>query len=198
LITQQSATVANSTNLHAAWLVENTALCQRMAGRITVATCLDNQRQSKADNRCTGCRGLFDQAEPVAASPLPLTCLDEPEASQPDHEETDFWVASDDQDRPDLDDDELEELLAEYFPDEEPEQQEQEHRDTVCLDDPPDTRGRRVQVYLGRCVRCGGYMINALERHDGIKDDDVYRCFTCGWRTSPGYEINRAMHAKGV
>lgn len=49
----------------------------------------------------------------------------------------------------------------------------------------------RVAVYRGRCIRCGGYMINALERHDGIHDDDVYRCFCCGWRTSPVYETNR-------
>jgi DNA-directed RNA polymerase subunit RPC12/RpoP len=169
-----------------------------MAARITVVACSDNQQQSKFDNRCTGCRGLFDQAEPVAATSLPLSFLEELEEPQPSAEEPDTSTASDDQYRPDLDDDELEELLAEYFPDEVAEQQEQEHRDTVCLDDLPDTRGRRVPVYIGRCVRCGGYMINAMERYDGIKDDDVYRCFTCGWRTSPVYEINRAMHVKGM
>lgn len=49
----------------------------------------------------------------------------------------------------------------------------------------------KCAVYIGRCKRCNGYMINALERHGGIKDDDVYRCFTCGWRTSPVYQFNR-------
>lgn len=197
MITQQAPIAANSIDLHAAWLAANTAFCLRMAARITVATCLDNQQQSKLDNRCTGCRGLFDQAEPVAVSPLPLACFDEPEESQPNHEETDFRAASDDQDRPDLDDDVLEELLAEYFPDEAAEQQEQERLEPICLDDVSDNKQRRVQVYVGRCARCGGYMINALERHDGIKDDEVYRCFTCGWRTSPGYEINRTLFLAG-
>jgi hypothetical protein len=52
---------------------------------------------------------------------------------------------------------------------------------------------RRVAVFVGRCHKCGGYMMNALERHDGIRDDEVYRCFNCGWRTSPRYQFNRAF-----
>lgn len=180
---------------HAAWLAANTALCLRMNARITVAGCSDNQHQSKFDNRCTGCRGLFDQAEPVAATPLPFALLDEVEESQPALKESDAWTFSDDQGRPELDEDELEELLAEYFHDEDNEHEEM--REPVRLDDPSDIRPRRVPVYIGRCARCHGYMMNALERYDGIKDDDVYRCCGCGWRTSPGYEINRAIHAKG-
>lgn len=195
MIPQQTAITAASINNHSAWLATNAVLCLRMAAKITMAACLENQHQSKFDNRCTGCRGLFDQAEPVADTPLPLDLQDGPEEPQPASEESDTWTNSGNQDRPDLDEDELEELLAEYFPDEE--DKHEELREPVYLDDPPDTRGRRVPVYVGRCVRCGGYMINALERYDGIKDDDVYRCFTCGWRTSPGYEINRGIHAKG-
>lgn len=198
MIAQQAPIAANSIGPHAAWLAANSALCLRMDARITVTGCLDNQRQSKFDNRCIGCRGLFDQAEPVAATPLPLDFLDEPEESQPAPEETDFWTASDDHDRLGPDEDELEELLAEYFPDEATVQQTQEQRELTCVNDQSKDESRRVSVYVGRCARCGGYMVNALERYDGIKDDDVYRCFTCGWRTSPGYEINRAMHAKGM
>lgn len=184
---------------HAAWLASNAALCLRMDARITEAGCLDNQRQSKFDNRCTGCRGLFDQAVPVAAAPLSFVFLDELEESQQAQEETDVWTASDSHNRPELDEDALEELLAKYFPDDEADQEaEEQKREPVYLDDPKPDKGRRVPVYVGRCARCGGYMVNALERYDGIKDDDVYRCFTCSWRTSPGYKHNRALHAKGM
>ena len=50
---------------------------------------------------------------------------------------------------------------------------------------------RRFAVFMGRCPRCKGFMINIPERYNDIRDDDVYRCFTCGYRTSPGYQWNR-------
>ncbi len=168
-----------------------------MRATITAAACTANQKQSSLDNRCTGCRGLFNQTEPVAVTPLPFASLDEVEEAAPASENSGDWQYPDSQDRFDLTEDELDELLSEYFPDETTDRQEQEQRERIYLDDPMDARPRRVPVYIGRCTRCHGYMINALERYDGIKDDNVYRCCGCGWRTSPGYEINRAIHAKG-
>lgn len=169
------------------WLNANTAPCSRMNARITLASCRDNQQQSKFDNRCTGCRGLFDQTEPITPAELPLVFWETP---QPPQKEA-AWI--DDIDR--LNDDDLDELLGGYFFEEETEQQKQKRPEPFYINDLPDTRGRRVRVYIGCCVRCGGYMVNTVERYDDIKDDDVYRCFICGWRTSPGYEINRACGA---
>lgn len=182
----------------ALWFAANQAgYCIRMRATITAAACTANQKQSSLDNRCTGCRGLFDQIAPVVAAALPFASLNEVEEAAPASEDSGDWQNPDSQDRLDLTEDELDELLSEYFPDETTDRQEQEQRERIYLDDPPDARPRRVPVYIGRCARCRGYMINALERYDGIKDDNVYRCCSCGWRTSPGYEINRAIHAKG-
>lgn len=199
MILQQSVISANNIDPYSVWLEANTAVCLRLSARITQTGCRDNQLQSKFDNRCTGCRGLFDQTEPVAVVPVSFDFLDEPEESQPDQEETDFWTATDNHNRPELDEDVLEELLAEYFPDDEADQKEEEHeREPVYLDDPKTDKLRRVPVYVGRCARCSGYMVNTLERRDGIRDDAVYRCFACGWRTSPGYEINRTLSLQGA
>ena len=66
----------------------------------------------------------------------------------------------------------------------------------VALPDPPD-QARRVAVYVGRCIRCHGAMMHgAREYGDGMIDDAVYRCLSCGWRTSPGYEENRKFGAR--
>jgi len=107
LITQQAAsTAANGIDPHAAWLATNTVLCLRMEARITVAGCRDNQHQSKFDNRCTGCRGLFDQVEAIAATPLPFAFLGEPEKLQPASEESGAWIDSENHNPFDLDEDE--------------------------------------------------------------------------------------------
>jgi hypothetical protein len=53
-----------------------------------------------------------------------------------------------------------------------------------------DTR-KSYAVYMGRCERCQGYMVRDIEGQFSKRDDDVHRCFTCGWRTSPVYEWNR-------
>jgi len=57
---------------------------------------------------------------------------------------------------------------------------------------------RKFAVYMGRCRKCGGYMVRgAKESHDGTTDDDVHRCYNCGWRTSPGYDYNRNHPGEG-
>ena len=50
---------------------------------------------------------------------------------------------------------------------------------------------KQVAVFMGRCPKCGGYMLNAPERQFDQWDEEVYRCFSCSWRTSPVYEWNR-------
>ncbi len=57
---------------------------------------------------------------------------------------------------------------------------------------------RPVRVYIGRCQKCGGYMVlAAFERCDGKEDREVYRCFNCGWRISPAYDYNRKHSGDG-
>lgn len=59
-------------------------------------------------------------------------------------------------------------------------------------------RKNRVSVYMGRCQRCSGFMVHGVkEYHDGVVDDEVYRCFNCGWRTSPAYDYNRKHPGAG-
>jgi predicted SprT family Zn-dependent metalloprotease len=53
-------------------------------------------------------------------------------------------------------------------------------------------------VFMGRCPRCRGFMQNDRERQFNERDEHVYRCFTCGWRTSPIYNENRALRARGM
>lgn len=197
MIEQSAAMEANNIDLHRAWLTANgAAYCHRLLATITAAACEINRARNNAfDCRCNGCGGLNNQpsAEPKHTHIylLPLDDTEEPESTLPDDEADDLlhnWTA--------LDDDEFDELLSEYFPDDCTDQEEE--REPVYLEEPTEPKGRRVLVYIGRCCRCGGYMINALERYDGIKDDAVYRCLCCGWRTSPGYAENRAIHHKGL
>jgi len=62
----------------------------------------------------------------------------------------------------------------------------------------PKERRKRVRVYVGRCMRCDGYMFPAAKEYRGdIVDDEVYRCFNCGWHTSPAYEYNRKHPGEG-
>lgn len=52
---------------------------------------------------------------------------------------------------------------------------------------------RRVRVYMGTCQKCSGYMVHDAKEYKGsITDDEVYRCFNCGWRISPEYHYNRS------
>lgn len=50
---------------------------------------------------------------------------------------------------------------------------------------------KKVAVFMGRCHRCDGYMLNDRERQFSITDEEVYRCVSCGWRTSPVYAFNQ-------
>ena len=81
-------------------------------------------------------------------------------------------------------------LLSELQRDDKENNQEMETIWLEIVEQPQ--RKQRVQVYVGRCMRCEGYMVHAAkECHDGIVDDEIYRCFCCGWRVSPAYDYNR-------
>lgn len=56
---------------------------------------------------------------------------------------------------------------------------------------------RRFAVYMGRCRKCSGYMVNTREHQFDSRDEDIYRCFNCGWRTSPKYRDNRHEAGQG-
>lgn len=195
---------------YAAWQAANeAAYCQRMCATITPATCLTNMYKSNgkdADCRCHGCGGLDNQPQPVR----PLYVLDCEENSTPVPEtpsgsastaaESDAFTALDevidglyenplpgddfDDVEIDLVDDELLALFPELAKDPWPEYPRfSEYQ----------TEAPRHAVYRGRCIKCGGYVDNIRER----QDDNVFRCLACGWRTSPEYERNRAIHSAG-
>lgn len=192
-----------------AWQIANgAALCIRMAAIITAANCKLNREQTNKDCRCNGCGGLDNQAQPQPAIPKfawDFEEKDEPEDETPSGsastaaENDDFSALNEiiddlfenplpgddfDDVELDLDDDEL----LRFFPE-------------LAEDPLPDfprfseyqTEAPRHAVYRGRCTKCGGYVDNTRER----QDDNVFRCLACGWRTSPEYEHNRAIHAAG-
>jgi hypothetical protein len=177
---------------------------------ITPAACAENKRrsyQAYGNHRCRFCGGLNDQARPVpecqpvpAEAACPPKIVDETPVANLADETPITRIAAEPAARIGAqyaDELELEELLSDLFGEDEEEEPEPKKRRVVYLEDPPEKRNS-VPVYTGRCTRCGGYMLNALERHDGIIDDDVYRCCSCGWRTSKTYEINRALAARGI
>lgn len=156
------------------------------------------------DLRCQGCKGLYDQPGPQLERPV-LTFVHHAdkapnELANADASKKGAEIGADDrcENRCQLDDEALDDFLAEMFPNDADEDEDELCRERSYIKDIPENTGRRVAVFMGRCTRCGGYMTNDLERHDGIKDDDVYRCFTCGWRTSPRYANNRALFARGL
>lgn len=185
------------------WIVANTTLCLRFQTRLTEEACRKmRQRHGRfGDLLCAGCEGLNNQPEPltvrVAVSPVsnePEIDISEKANEQVSAEEAyelegmeDAWIEMDADSREALLKlyPGLKEELASILDDDDIEQEPQLSHRT------PSQIKKKVAVYMGRCARCGGYMVNALERHDGIKDNEVYRCFTCGWRTSPAYESNR-------
>jgi hypothetical protein len=211
---QQLAMTQPAPDPYAAWLAINAVgYCQRMSATLTHASCAENKRRSCQKFgalRCQFCGGLDDQqypaperpARPVEKNDLPKV-VDGPPVADLADETILKGIGAEPAARigaAAMDDVEMEELLSELFGDEcseDEEESQDEPRRVVYLEDPPERR-QSVPVYTGRCQRCGGYMVNALERHDGIIDDDVYRCFSCGWRTSKTYELNRALAAKGV
>lgn len=186
------------------WLDANTILCRRLSARITEETCLKNRTISAGqygDHRCEGCGGLFDQPEAV----LHLV------ASIPDEEqEAAFELEEDAPCRPDiygavealnassevsdflayLPDDIAQEVAAIFSDDEKPDPDEDIRADR-WKPQPP----RKVAVFVGRCPRCRNYMVNDREWQFGIYDEEIYRCFSCGYRTSPVYQFNRNHRA---
>lgn len=184
------------------WLTLNTKYCNRYHARMTQEGCEENRQ--KTDNcRCVGCAGLEDiERELEYRQPVVIQC--EPEAD--DLMTRAFAGALQDilngkEDEETLEDPEAEDLDDESekvkdfhhkllaLMDYEPEEPEQERRPR-----PKKMSIRRVAVYMGRCPRCSGYMTNVSEKQFNERDDETYRCFSCGWRTSPAYEWNRHQY----
>ncbi|MBK5274598.1 MAG: hypothetical protein JJE30_06060 [Desulfuromonadales bacterium] len=183
------------------WLALNTQHCNRYHARMTPAVCTENQL--KTDNYlCSGCSGLEDvQWELERREPVVIPCA--PEADDPMTQALagalqDILDGKEDEELPEdpegdeLDDELVEEELNGFhykllaLMDCEPEEPEPERRPNL-----EHKRPRRVAVYMGRCPRCSGYVINDPEMQFADRDNEAYRCFSCGWRTSPAYEWNR-------
>lgn len=186
-----------------AWLESNRAAwCHRLSAVITLAACETNRAVSSKKNsdcRCDGCDNLYNQPEPGGSF---LPCVVHPETAPPEdietipaNEETDClgeWQAEERETQKSAEHlngfhhellNLLEEELEEFEPDRKPE-----------ANQPINSR---VPVFIGRCSHCKGYMVATREIRDGILDNAVYRCFNCGWRTSPGYLQNRMLAAAG-
>lgn len=191
------------------WIDQNTRFCERFQVYLSPDACLKKSSRTllHGDSGCSGCDGLTNQPIPLRLREAvpPQDCQDKLfPISKPEEA---VELAPDLSCDPaidvlngisvDISKDQLEALcpglsheLEWLFADDEcaalPDEPRPKRR--KCLGAPK----RNVAVFQGRCRKCGGYVINALERHDGIKDDEVYRCFNCGWRTSPSYAFNRA------
>ena len=188
------------------WLKLNTSYCQRLSAWLTEKACEANRILSfsgKGDLRCKSCNGLGDQINPSNET---LTCsliaalVDVFEADEPPEEctEDDGEDVFDEMDCREIDEDELDEELAALLP----EYQLHIGKDQALSKKKPQAvesrRPKQVAVFAGRCRRCGGFMINVPERQFDERDEDVYRCFSCGWRTSPEYAWNRKNLANGT
>ncbi|PKN16541.1 MAG: hypothetical protein CVU66_00625 [Deltaproteobacteria bacterium HGW-Deltaproteobacteria-23] len=184
------------------WLSQNAMYCNHYHARFTAQHCEEN-RQRVDDCRCTSCSGLEDQEREIIRQEPIVFFSGEPEY--------------------DLDPEPLKEALAEalqeiiggveegYSLDDAGGDQDgdgptglQKQLLALMGDDleeelierkPKKKERRRFAVFMGRCPRCRGWMVNAPERHGDIRDDDVYRCFNCSYRTSPGYQQNRELGA---
>lgn len=185
------------------WIRLNTSYCNRLSAWLSPKSCEANRVRSasgEGDLRCSGCNGLNDQEQVSSTLNRSLhlalvevltaddsTAEDEgkPEELAPLYERGCF----------DLDELELDELLAGLF--ELGQEEMREECRPVYLEDSPE-KPRRVPVFTGRCSRCNGYMVNDQERQSNERDEHVYRCFTCGYRTSPIYKDNRALRARGL
>lgn len=168
------------------WVADNTIECKRFRARISHAACSNYQRLSVVKGRdlhCEGCGGLDKQ--PV---PLSLRAAVPPE---PSHQkvEVDQSKGISEASELDCDVDLDDETLFKLFPEFAAELEAMDDLPPAQEEEP--TQHRKVAVFMGRCPRCGGYMQNDIERQFAVRDEDVYRCFTCGWRTSPAYKWNR-------
>lgn len=196
----------------ATWLAANgAAWCHRLNATITTATCLTNMYVSEGKNtdlRCAGCGGLDNQPGPERSF-LPPVMVEEIAAETTEVDETPAGIVEPVEAEDTLfdleSDDDLsgicgdttnsfhQALLAELeddFEDVEPEELELD-------DERPTYHQTRVAVFMGRCPRCNGYMLQVPEYQGELKDVMVYRCYACGWRTSPTYEQNRQMIEAG-
>ena len=187
------------------WLMVHGAVwCHRLSAMITAAACDANRTASafkNSDCRCDGCGGLENQPLPGMSFLPPIAVIEEPSAKT-----TDIPVPSNE----DIYEESLNlhwgalnadavttlnsfhhELLSMLEDDtEEPELEELKPQKM-------ERKERPVQVFIGRCRRCNGYMAAVQERFEGVTDNAVYRCFNCGWRTSPEYQQNRMLAAAG-
>lgn len=181
------------------WLSQNALFCNRYHARLNQLHCEEN-RQSNDVARCSGCGGLEDQEREIARQEPVVFFSDGPD----DHDPEPLKEALADA---------LQEALDEFLLDdlEEPEEETagepagfQSQLLALLGDDFEEElierrsakkERRRFAVFMGRCPRCWGYMVNAPERYGDIRDDDVYRCFNCSYRTSPGYQQSRELGA---
>lgn len=167
------------------WLELHSQECLRFHVFLTRESCA--AAASQDPERCRGCGGLENQSMPLlrpevvtASAPIPSKqaalkdlVLADISAGHPLGDEIGA-------DRPHPDQ-ELLSLLFSLFDEEEA--RERPQRIT--------RRKGGVAVYVGRCIRCDGYMSNAIEKQFSEHDEEVYRCHNCGWRTSPVYAFNR-------
>lgn len=186
------------------WLaVHGAAWCHRLSATITVATCEANRTASAARNsdcRCDGCGGLENQPLPGNSFLPPVVTEEQPVEviGIPVPANRDIPEEPTNQDRDVASagavitlnsfHHELMSMLEDEI--EEPEFDERKP-------EPVQRKQRLVPVFKGRCRNCNGYMVATQERGEGISDDAVYRCFNCGWRTSPEYQQNRMLAAAG-
>jgi len=186
------------------WIASNTAKCHRLDAWISEATCISNRAVSEGkfgDGRCTGCNGLHDQPKHEVRLRAVIPSVDNATVEN---------AAQKEDQRPRDEENSAPVLVEELKPDGDPltcallaglRSLLSDEEDDQPVKPPRGVRKKshkRVQVFSGRCTRCNGYMVHgAKEAHDGIIDDDVYRCFNCGWRTSPGYSYNRNHPGEG-
>ena len=165
------------------WLSENAMYCNRQGLRVTPAHC-EEYRKIHAESRCRGCGGLEERRRDLEyKEPVVFFSDPEPEAvmttalAEALQEILDCDMVAGNQAGSEMSAFQRE-LLS--LLEDDPEELIVERR-------PKSKVSRRYARFMGRCPKCRGYMVNSPERHD----DDVYRCFTCGHRTSPEYQWNR-------
>lgn len=195
-----------------AWQAANgAAWCGRMAATITAAHCDQNRHKAYVDCRCNGCSGLDKQTPLLPPKPPALALILDADRTAARKPQTVLDISGTDdpadglgdQDKiiddfhenpasgDDFDDVEVDledEMLLALFPELAEDPWPEEPRFSEYQTEAP-----RRAVYHGRCQKCGGWVEDTRERHD----DNVFHCLSCGWRTSPEYQRNRAIQAAG-
>jgi hypothetical protein len=167
------------------WLLQNALFCNRLHARITLQVCEENRAKSD-DLRCEGCTGLEDQERGIPRKE-PVVFFSEPSLEDREVVEASETDGSDtfDSDEPYVEpvDDDLEGELLSLL--------EDDFEELIPEPAIKQNKCKQVAVFMGRCPICDGYMVNAPEQQYSVRDEEVYRCFCCGFRTSPSYEWNR-------